>query len=72
MSIKHYPTVWLLWCNDMASSKVKIANKQGVHLTELFAHKIEAEAYMRECKEDDKYGIYWIQEKNVFNDGGTA
>jgi len=72
MSIKYYPTVWLLWCDDMASEKVKIANKQGVHLTELFAHKIEAEAYLRECKERDKYGIYWIQEKNVFNEGGTA
>jgi hypothetical protein len=69
MSIKYYPTVWLLWCNDSWSEHVKIKDKQKVHLTELFAHKIEAEAYLRECKERDKYGVYWIQEKNVFNEG---
>jgi hypothetical protein len=72
MNIKYYPTVWLLWCNDRASRDVAIKDKQGVYLEELFAHKIEAEAYLRECKERDKYGIYWIQEKNVFNEGGTA
>jgi len=65
MTVKYYPMVWILWCNDSARDKVKIPNKQGVHIVHLFAHKIEAESYMRECKEDDPYGHYWIQEKEV-------
>ena len=68
MSIKYYPTVWLLWCNDRASSNVDIKDKQGVYLEELFAHKIEAEAYMHECKENDRHGTYWIQEKVVYEE----
>ena len=65
MTIKYYPMVWILWCNDSASDKVKISNKRGVYIVELFAHKIEAEAYMRACKVEDKYGHYWIQDKEV-------
>jgi hypothetical protein len=49
--------VWILWCNDR--------DENGVHIVHLFAHKIEAEAYMRACKVEDKHGIYWIQEKEV-------
>ena len=66
MGIKYYPMVWILWGNDSVSSKVKLSDKQGVHIVELFAHKIDAEGYMRTCKEDDVYGHYWIQEKEVF------
>jgi hypothetical protein len=65
MTYKYYPMVWILWCNDSVSDKVKLSNKRGVHIEELFAHKIEAESYMRKCKEDDPYGHYWIQEKEV-------
>ena len=63
--MKYYPMVWILWCNDSISSKVKDADKQGAHIEELFAHKIDAEEYMRTCKESDVYGHYWIQEKEV-------
>jgi N-acetyl-anhydromuramyl-L-alanine amidase AmpD len=66
MGIKYYPMVWILWGNDSVSSTVKLSNKRGVHIVELFAHKIDAEKYMRTCKEDDVYGHYWIQEKEVF------
>jgi len=57
MTVKYYPMVWILWCNDR--------NENGVHIVHLFAHKIEAEAYMRACKVEDEHGIYWIQEKEV-------
>ena len=50
----------------MFSSKVKHDDKQGVHIVEVLAHKIDAEEFMRKCKEDDVYGHYWIQEKKVF------
>ena len=66
MGIKYYPMVWILWGNDSVSSTVKLSNKRGVHIVELFAHKIDAEEYMRTCKESDVYGHYWIQEKVVF------
>jgi hypothetical protein len=56
--MKYYPMVWILWCNDMG--------EQGVHIVELFAHKIDAEAFMRTCEKDDQGGRYWIQEKEVF------
>jgi hypothetical protein len=56
--MKYYPMVWILWGNDMG--------EQGAHIEELFAHKIDAEEYMRTCKESDVYGHYWIQEKEVF------
>ncbi len=55
--MKYYPMVWILWCNDKG--------EQGVHIVYLFAHKIEAEAYMRECEAEDKQSHYWIQEKEV-------
>ena len=55
--MKYYPMVWILWCNDKG--------ERGVHIEELFAHKIDAEEYMRTCKESDVYGHYWIQEKMV-------
>ena len=56
--MKYYPMVWILWCNDKG--------ERGVHIEELFAHKIDAEAYMRKCKEeDDPIRLYWIQEKEV-------
>jgi hypothetical protein len=58
--------VWILWENDSVSDKVKLSNKRGVHIVELFAHKIDAEAFMRKCEEDDQHGHYWIQEKEVF------
>jgi hypothetical protein len=57
--------IWILWGNDSVSDKVKLSNKQGVHIVELFAHKIDAEAFMRKCEEDDQHGHYWIQEKMV-------
>ncbi len=63
--MKYYPMVWILWCNDSISSKVKLDDKQGVHIEELFAHKIDAEAYMRACEIEDKQSHYWIQEKKV-------
>jgi hypothetical protein len=56
--MKYYPMVWILWCNDMG--------EQGVHIVELFAHKIDAEAFMRTCEKDDQGGRYWIQEQEVF------
>jgi hypothetical protein len=56
--MKYYPMVWILWCNDKG--------ERGVHIEELFAHKIDAEAFMRKCIEDDQHGHYWIQEKGVF------
>jgi hypothetical protein len=55
--MKYYPMIWILWSNDMG--------EQGAHIEELFAHKIDAEEYMRTCKESDVYGHYWIQEKEV-------
>jgi hypothetical protein len=55
--MKYYPMVWILWCNDKG--------EQGVHIEELFAHKIDAEAYMRACEIEDKQSHYWIQEKKV-------
>ena len=55
--MKYYPMVWILWCNDKG--------EQGVHIVEVLAHKIDAEEFMRKCKEDDVYGHYWIQEKEV-------
>ena len=64
--MKYYPMVWILWCNDSFSLEVKLDDKQGVHIEELFAHKIDAEAFMRKCIEDDRGGRYWIQEKEVF------
>lgn len=64
--MKYYPMVWILWGNDSVSDKVKLSDKRGVHMVELFAHKIDAESFMRECKEDDQHGHYWIQEKMVF------
>jgi hypothetical protein len=64
--MKYYPMVWILWENDSVSDKVKLPNKRGVHIVELFAHKIDAEAFMRKCIEDDQHGHYWIQEKAVF------
>jgi hypothetical protein len=63
--MKYYPMVWILWCNDSFSLKVKLDDKQGVHIEELFAHKIDAEEYMRTCEKDDQGGRYWIQEKEV-------
>jgi hypothetical protein len=55
--MKYYPMVWILWSNDKG--------ERGVHIVYLFAHKIEAEAYMRECEAEDKQSHYWIQEKKV-------
>jgi len=55
--MKYYPMVWILWCNDKS--------ERGVHIVYLFAHKIEAEAYMCECEAEDKQSHYWIQEKEV-------
>ena len=55
--MKYYPMVWILWSNDKG--------ERGVHIVYLFAHKIEAEAYMRECEAEDKQSHYWIQEKEV-------
>lgn len=63
--MKYYPMVWILWGNDSISSKVNLDAKQGVHIVEVLAHKIDAEEFMRKCKEDDVYGHYWIQEKEV-------
>ena len=63
--MKYYPMVWILWGNDSIDSKVKLDDKQGVHIVEVLAHKIDAEEFMRKCKEDDVYGHYWIQEKKV-------
>jgi len=62
--MKYYPMVWILWGNDSINNKV--TDKQGVHIVEVLAHKIDAEEFMRKCKEDDVYGHYWIQEKKVF------
>ena len=59
-------TVWILWANDSSSLNVKLDDKQGVYIEELFAHKIDAEAFMRKCIEDDRGGRYWIQERQVF------
>ena len=59
-------TVWILWANDSFSLNVKLDDKQGVYIEELFAHKIDAEAFMRKCIEDDRGGRYWIQERQVF------
>jgi len=59
-------TVWILWGNDSFSLKTKMDDKQGVYIEELFAHKIDAEAFMRKCIEDDRGGRYWIQERQVF------
>ena len=63
--MKYYPMVWILWGNDSIDNKVKLDDKQGVHIVEVLAHKIDAEEFMRKCKEDDVYGHYWIQEKEV-------
>ena len=63
--MKYYPMVWILWGNDSISSKVNLDDKQGVHIVEVLSHKIDAEEFMRKCKEDDVYGHYWIQEKKV-------
>jgi len=63
--MKYYPMVWILWGNDSISSKVNLDDKQGVYIVEVLAHKIDAEEFMRKCKEDDVYGHYWIQEKKV-------
>jgi hypothetical protein len=65
MTVKYYPMVWILWGNDTYNEKVRLTAKQGVHIVELFAHKIDAEAFMRKCKEDDQYSHYWIQEREV-------
>ena len=63
--MKYYPMVWILWGNDSFSLKVNLDDKQGVHIEGLFAHKIDAEAFMRACEKDDQDGHYWIQEKEV-------
>ena len=58
--MKYYPMVWILWCNYL--------DEQGSdnRIMELFAHKIDTEAFMRKCKEeDDPVRLYWIQEKEV-------
>ena len=59
--------VWILWSNDSNSLMVKPDDRQGVHLEELFAHKIDAEAYMRKCAKEDNDIHYWIQEKEIQN-----
>ena len=63
--MKYYPIVWILWGNDSNSIMVKPDYKKGVHLEEVFAHKIDAEEYMRKCEEDDHGIHYWIQEKKI-------
>ena len=64
--MKYYPMVWLLWCNDNFSSKVKLDDKKGVHLEEVFAHKLDAESYLDTVRAYDHGIHYWIQEKKVF------
>ena len=59
-------TVWILWSNDSYSLMVKPDYKQGVYMEALFAHKIDAEEYMRKRAEYDHGIRYWIQEKEVF------
>ena len=58
--MKYYPIVWILWGNDGDPDY-----KKGVHLEEVFAHKIDAEEYMSKCEEDDHGIHYWIQEKKI-------
>ena len=64
--MKYYPMVWLLWSNDSNSIMVKSDNKQGVHLEEVFAHKLDAESYLDTVRAYDHGIHYWIQEKGVF------